>query len=173
MWPKLALSASFSGKGECRRAPLPWERVLDGSLPRKWARTGCAAAAEPRGLLSKMALLPRELALSYSRFSLVGYALRREAPGWSCSTAAPASACARGRPRLPPPLPVPPACGRGDEKVEPGASCRDLQERVRLGAQAEVQASVPRLLGSQAKKGRLGIAVSLSFGGPLAGSLAR
>lgn len=49
-------------------------------------------AVEPRGLLSKMALFHRELAFSYSRFSLVGYALRRGALSWSCSTATLASA---------------------------------------------------------------------------------
>lgn len=68
-----------------------------------------------------------------------------------------ALACARGRPRLPASLPVSPACGRGAEKVEPGASCHVLQEKVRLGAQAQIQASILRLLGSRARKAGLGL----------------
>lgn len=118
-------------------------------------------AAEPRGLLSKMALFPRELAFSYSRFSLVGYALRRGALSWSYSTATLASAPATASSST-----CAPACGRGAEKVEPGASCCQLQERARLGAQAEVAGLRSRVAGKPSRERQV---AALSCGGPWPG----
>lgn len=107
-------------------------------------------AAEPRGLLSKMALSPPELAFSYSRFSLVGYALRRGALSWSCSTATPASARVGTRDCQLLYL-CPQDAGGAPKRWSPEPVAASYKKERGLEPRQRSQASVPGLLGSRGK----------------------